>query len=313
MGIHRILRIKAIFGVFILITLHLSWGDRIRADDRDYPPGSSETTPPLVSTQPSSDSSKSGAPMATPIRLEVRPAKEVFQYPEPVIITAWLGGERPISGAHIIATITAPSGREYQQIFLENLLFGTTVPGPGTYILVFTDIEEDGPYKIHVQADDGQRRAEYSEPFPAETPNVQPRIAEKSETTGSFRLDDLLIISTQFYHGKTKLPPLRVWDLYASFGDENCVTCVTLDWTVPLNIGSSGMYEIRQAREAITTEKAWSEADSVYKGGYLNQGGARESKNICKLPSGTFHFVIRSIDKSGIESELSNDYTVVTK
>jgi hypothetical protein len=300
-----VIKIASCLLVFTCV-LFLSSGSRADDQDGSFGPGFENSVE--VGHQPPGISGERKSSQAAP-RLTVQPYKQQFSYPEPIVITAWLSGSRPIGKARVTATITSPSGRRYQRNVLENILYGTIMPGPGTYILLFTDVNEDGLFEIAIRADDGEGRAEYYEPFTSEAADVQPGKAI-THSLSHFQLTQTVTVSGQHYGQSRKLPPLRVWDLYARFETE---PCLTLSWTVPQNIGSRGTFDIRYAKEPILSETVWQKAVSADKGGYTEEGGERVNRSICHLPSGMFHFVVRSYDESGMKSELSNDYVVVNQ
>ena len=244
------------------------------------------------------------------VTIKVNIEKATFHYPEPVIIQAYLYGPNPIAAARVFSTVTSPSGKKFTIPFSEDILVGNMVPRSGGYVGVLTELEEDGEYHFLIQADDNNRKAHFATGFIQDLPKPMPTDKPSLTFTDPFRVDYDTVIHVSGYSGGKGLPPLKISTLYADVDPEQCVH---FSWMVPLNIGSKGQYEIRYSFKEISSEKAWKEAKTIYAGKYQSKGGETQKQKICGLAKGTIHFAVKSSNRKGLQSEISNNYIVVIK
>jgi hypothetical protein len=247
----------------------------------------------------------------TSVDLRVSPVKNHFSYPEGVAFQACLSGPNPINGAEVTAFITSPAGKRSTVELSGNLLLGNTIPNRGCYAAIFTGIQEDGVYRIIVKAHDRQGKATFIFPFDEERP-PSPQTKNgppPSPAVAPFSLESSFTVTTSGYARRGGLPPLRILDLYAEIKSDGCVQ---LSWSIPSNIGLTGLYEIRSSQKSITSEGDWSAAQVMEKGKYSlsKEKEARSKTRLCHLNRGIYFIAIRSINAKGEKSEISNDYIV---
>ena len=236
--------------------------------------------------------------------------KKLFRYPEPVIIKAYLYGPNPVAGAWVSAAITAPSGKKITLPLSEDMLVDNMKPRNGEYAGVLADLDEDGEYRVHVQADDNDHKAHFAEGFIQDLPNPMPADESIRVVSDSFQVGHDTTMMVSGYSGRNGLPPLKITTLSASIDSRQCVR---LQWMVPMNIGSGGQYEIRCSPRIISSEASWNEAKTVYAGKYRSKEGETQVQRICNLTRGTACFAVKSISRKGLRSERSNNYIVILK
>ena len=232
------------------------------------------------------------------VEMKIRTVKRSFFYPKPIQLQVFLFKPYPVSGASVEGTIHSPSGNTFEVRFHENILIGATTPESGSYVAIITDIEEDGRYLIKIRANDNHGSAHFSRSSKGE---------KRSSCVGPFEIERLINIQATGYEGMPQLPPLKITTLYAEVEDQ----CIILSWQVPLNIGRNGNYEIRYSHERIDSRKAWEAAKVLFQGKYHQKGGDMQSYRSCNLGEGKYHFAVISKNKTGGESQISNNYIIV--
>ncbi|HUU70620.1 MAG TPA: LamG-like jellyroll fold domain-containing protein, partial [Planctomycetota bacterium] len=125
---------------------------------------------------------------------------------------------------------------------------------------------------------------------------------------GAINLLDLIVARRNFGATVSDTPPSAVTDLAATY-DAGQQT-VGLSWTAPA-AGSSGTvasYDVRYALSLIGSEAAWNDATQLQGTPVPAAAGTGQSMalNANTLPAGTVYFAIRSKDRSGNLSDLSN-------
>lgn len=237
--------------------------------------------------------------------------KKEFYFPDSVTIQIFLFKPYPVSGAGVSAQVTPPSGKVFEINFSENILVGSTLPNSGSYVAIITNLEEDGRYLISIQADDNGGQAYFATPFGEDVSDNQKKIEAKHlGRTGPFEISRMIRIQAFGYEGKAGLPPLKVTTLYASVESDHCIR---LFWQIPLNVGPNGKYEIRYSSQCLPLQKAWHEAQLLFRGEYSRKGGDAQEHKTYAFGKGTYCFAVISENREGLKSEISNKYIVVIK
>jgi uncharacterized protein YegL len=121
-------------------------------------------------------------------------------YPNPIILTATVSQDRPITGVNIAATVTDPAGTESPITLVDTGANGDGVAGDGTYSAIF-DYTMNGIYTIEVTIDNTALTAQFTtqgfqpahilapnEEGGTPTPQVFPPITENFTRTAGVQL-----------------------------------------------------------------------------------------------------------------------------
>jgi len=245
---------------------------------------------------------------ASPVDLTLESGQREFRYPDPVTLRVSLRGPKPISEASVHGVVTAPSGNIFTIPFTDHILPGWTLPAGGFYLGALPRIDEDGRYAVTIRADDNEGKARVLRPFTADSRENEALRQQPSTATGSFRVEIEIDIDAVGYAGNPAPPPLRITTLYAEVDSERCVH---LFWQAPLNLGDSGSYAIRHAPSRLTSEGAWARASTAAMGTYTAGPGETQTHVSCDLDGGSVYLAVKSTNRDGVASVVSNDYHVV--
>jgi hypothetical protein len=237
------------------------------------------------------------------IQIDTSPTPDRFHYPDPVILQVYLNGPQPISGARVTAEVRGPSGATQRVSFREA---GGTGPNDVRYSAVVTPLHEDGVYLVNVIADDNQSRATFAAGLESEPRPGQERSAACA-ILPLFKVEKIFQFTAHGYGSKQDFQPSRVTDLYIERTPNGCYL---LNWTAPLGLKTGSRYEVRASRAALTSEKAWQEAESLTTAAYSAKGGDQQTETVCLSGKGRFYLAVRSLSAGGLESAISNDYVV---